>query len=130
MAIKIGDLIDKQVKDDKGKLLPKDIWSGQIDWYLANLNTGRGRILQSNRETAMARNFSCGVNIELCQAQFSGIADILDGETIYFGEIEPYVCMNSCSGTPAGSGCTGCLYSWSSQAQALRVYPGLQLTRA
>jgi hypothetical protein len=72
----------------------------------------------------MARNFSCGVTINLCQAQFSGITYLLDGQVVDFCTIYPYVCMNSCSGTPAGSGCTGCTYSWSSEGSGIASISG------
>jgi hypothetical protein len=112
-------------------MLPKETWKGQVDWYLANPNTGRGRILQSSRENAMALDFSCGVNINLCQLQFSGtLLEISDGQTVDFGSINPYVCMNSCSGTPAGGGCTGCTYGWDSQAPSIANISGSSSTQS
>jgi hypothetical protein len=62
--------MNNKVKDDKGKVLPIDIWSGQIGWYSPGLNPGRGRILEANRDTAMARSFSCGTYSVICGGQF------------------------------------------------------------
>ncbi len=125
IAISINNLINHQTKDDKGVHLPKDAWKGQVDWYLANLNTGRGRILQSNREKNMARDFSCVVVIDFCGLQFNGSTSvILDGQIVNFGSVSPFVCYDSCSGTPAGSGCSGCTYSWSSEAPSIASISG------
>jgi hypothetical protein len=124
-AIDIGALIENKVPDDSGNTLPSDAWSGQLDWYLANLNSGRGRLIQSNRQTAMARNFSCGVTIELCALGLTQyVTFVVDDQTVGFASINPQVCMNSCSGTPAGSGCTGCVYSWSSENSGIASISG------
>ncbi len=115
-SISINDLSRTTAKDDKGVLFPADIGAGQVAWHMPAKNAGRGRVLESNRETAMARNFACGYVAELCEVIFYGYIDggIGDGSTDDpFGEMEPQVCMNTCSGTPAGPGGNGYYYNWS-----------------
>jgi hypothetical protein len=64
----------------------------------------------------MARSFSCGYNIELCQATLDDVEDYAPvGQTVDFGTINTEVCVNSCSGAPVGSGGAGYFYGWSSQ---------------
>jgi hypothetical protein len=114
-ALSILDLARRQSKDDKGAILPKDIWSGQVQWHVPNRNAGKGRLLQSNREAAMARNFSCGVIYELCEALFYTYVDPFGlGDTVNFGSITPYVCMNHCYGSNGGQGGSGYTYTYSS----------------
>jgi hypothetical protein len=60
-AIDIGELIENQVKDDSGYVLPRSLQSGQANWYLARQFGGTGRLLQSNPRTYSARSFSCGI---------------------------------------------------------------------
>jgi len=45
-------------KDDHGVKFPSDIASGQVTWSVPWKSAGRGRLLQSNPNTAMARGFS------------------------------------------------------------------------
>src|SRR4029077_12839277 len=59
-AISIRSLAQDKVKDDIGVTMPIGTDSGQVDWYAPGPGLGKGRILQSNRDLAMARNFSCG----------------------------------------------------------------------
>jgi len=115
-AIGINDLIKTAAKDKHGTPFPSDVWSGQVSWSVPHKNAGRGRLLQSNPETAMARSFSCGYNIELCQATLDDVEDYAPvGQTVDFGTINTEVCVNSCSGAPVGSGGAGYFYGWSSQ---------------
>jgi hypothetical protein len=59
-AINIRDLVEKRVRDEKGKVLPRTAVRGEVGWVSAGKGIGKGRILQSNPRTAMARSFSCG----------------------------------------------------------------------
>jgi len=73
----------------------------------------------------MARNFSCGVNIELCFAGFMMTGGyVTDGQVVDFGEIKPFVSMNTCSGTPAGPGGSGYSYDWSSDNPGIASISG------
>ena len=123
-AISVRDLIKQKVKDDKGNLLPSEIWTGQVQWHVPNPNAGRGRVLESNPEKAMARNFSCGFVAELCEGDFSGVNYLMDGQTINFGQIFPQVCANTCSGTPVGPGGDGYSYSWSPEDTSIASISG------
>jgi hypothetical protein len=123
-AISFLDLITNEVKDDKGNLLPKDIWSGQVQWHSPSANAGRGRLIQSNPDKAMARNFSCGFVAQLCEVDFAGTSYQANGSTVTFGSMNPYVCANTCSGTPVGPGGVGYGYSWSSSDSAIASVSG------
>jgi hypothetical protein len=59
-AINIRDLVEKRLRDEKGKVLPRNAVRGEVGWVSAGKGIGKGRILQSNPSTAMARSFSCG----------------------------------------------------------------------
>lgn len=113
-SISIRNLIHDQVKGDKGSTLPKDAQEGQVDWYVPARNAGRGRILETNKTSLMARSFSCGGQVELCSLQVPGGQWIEWGATVTdWDTATPYVCMNQCSGTVLGQGDTGDTYSWS-----------------
>lgn len=87
-SIGINELIRTGAKDDNGIALPDNIGSGQVAWHMPAKNAGRGRLLVSNLDTAMARNFSCGYVAELCEAIFSGDVDfVVDGQSVPFGQI-------------------------------------------
>ena len=105
-AIGINDLIKTGAEDNHGNVFPKDIWAGQVGWSVARKSAGRGRLLQSNPNTAMARSFSCGWILELCDADLN-IANQVIGitETMLYGNMGNFqVCMNSCYGSPVGGG--------------------------
>ncbi len=59
-AVSIGEIISKQESDRSGKKLPPDATSGEISWFTAAPGKGTGRLLVSNPQTMLARNFSCG----------------------------------------------------------------------
>ncbi len=67
-AVEIGNLIKNHVKDRTGTTLPTNAISGAISWFTADPDRGTGRLLVSNPETKLARNYSCGSNIVLCNA--------------------------------------------------------------
>jgi hypothetical protein len=83
LAVNIGDIIRQGTKDDQGKTLPQDAVAGEIGWSapLAHL---AGRLLQSNNQTGMARNFSCGEVIYLCGIEFAGPSYVV----LYFADNE------------------------------------------
>ncbi|HVN20986.1 MAG TPA: hypothetical protein VMU05_19530 [Dongiaceae bacterium] len=118
-SIDIRKLITQRIKDDKGRLLPATVSSGSVSWWSPDPEHGRGRLLQANRRTAMARNFSCGYNIVLCGATY--LPDIvvwaLGLTSNPFGQIEGNTCTawgpNYCSGDQYGTG-GGYSYGWSS----------------
>ena len=84
----------------------------------------RGRLLQSNRDTAMARNFSCSTWNVLCSAQIAGpIILSLVGTTDLFGDLQTSFCRSTsisiCSGDHVGTPQAES-YSWFSQLLRLR----------
>jgi len=118
-AISIRDLIEHKVKDETGKTLPRSAQSGQLSWFTGAPGQGKGRLLQSNRAVAMARNFSCGAPGGLCSASFvPGITYILLGSgTTNFGTAFGIQCTadpnnpRPCFGTFNGPG-SGYQYNW------------------
>jgi hypothetical protein len=66
----IGALILKGTPDDTGKRLPKGLAEGEVFWS-SKFGTTKGRLLVSNIQNHMARNFSCGGYAVLCGATIS-----------------------------------------------------------
>ncbi len=115
-AVVINDLIKTGAKDNHGVAFPSDIWSGQAGWSVPQKNAGQGRLMQSNRDRAMARNFSCSNTVQVCQAAIDNADSFfLLGQTVDFGQINFGVCYQSCSGTPVGNGELGYSYSWDTE---------------
>ncbi len=124
-AVVINDLIKSGAKDNHGVAFPSDIWSGQAGWSVPQKNAGQGRLMQSNRDRAMARNFSCSNTVQVCQAQIDNADSFfLLGQTIDFGQIEFQVCYQSCSGTPVGNGEEGYSYSWDTENSSVASISG------
>jgi hypothetical protein len=59
MEININTLIANKIQDDTGKTIPPGSTSGVVSWMLGGRGVGKGRLLQSNASTGMARSFSC-----------------------------------------------------------------------
>jgi len=107
-AIEIRELIDEQVKDDKGKTLPKNAKRGETGWFVTNFAKGSGRLLQWDRSAGMARNFSCGYSGLLCGASTTFYYTFLaDGTIAEFADITGNTCTsgtpNACSGQQTGT---------------------------
>ena len=58
LAISVRALVEQEIPDDGGHLLPSGLDEGAIVWK-ATRGTIAGRLLQSDAATAMARSFSC-----------------------------------------------------------------------
>jgi len=100
-------------KDDHGVAFPSGIGSGQVTWSVPWKSAGRGRLLQSNPNTAMARSFSCGLTLEVCQAPIYNLIDEWNYmNNVTYGTIYPQECLNSCSGSPVGNSYSGYNYRW------------------
>jgi hypothetical protein len=91
-SISLGNLIQDQVKDDKGILLPKDLRSGQVGWR--SPLTGKGRLLQSNRNLQMARSFSCGTRYDVCGITNNAMGGHINvgASNVSLGSITPSIC--------------------------------------
>lgn len=116
--IKLGKLILDGVQDDKGKSLPKDSRIGLVEWYSST--NGKGRMLVSNRDLVMARNFSCTGYYCLCNPQFSpGTTSFLISSTVGFGSLQGEICQSPFPGQCCNQGSpvtftTNGSFSWSS----------------
>ncbi|HEX7362282.1 MAG TPA: hypothetical protein VF283_17460 [Bryobacteraceae bacterium] len=128
-AIEIGALIKNRVKDLKGNTLAADTTSGAISWFTADPGKGTGRLLVSNPETGLARNFSCGSNIVLCGSLMypNTVASFgwqLVGE---LGDVSAVTCTaynpQACSGQSYGGG-NGYSYNWWSNNTSIAPITG------
>lgn len=103
--ISISDLILNRTKDDSGKTLPANAMSGTVDWFSFNQGV-KGRILQTDASTGMARNFSCGEYADVAGAEWNGgVSDVPDTATDYgIGDAEAILDLvypGSCTGSYA-----------------------------
>jgi hypothetical protein len=57
ISVDIEDLVRRGIKDDHGKSLPQDAVAGEIGWVAPSAHLA-GRLLESNNQTGMARNFA------------------------------------------------------------------------
>jgi hypothetical protein len=118
--ISLGDLISEKSPDDDGKTLPGGSQSGLVEWF--STANGKGRVLQSNEQLAMARNFSCTGYYCLCNPQFlPGTTSFLVTTTVGFGGDQADICQSPNPGPCCNQGSTAQLntqsasHSWSSQ---------------
>lgn len=130
-AISINGLISSEEKDDKGKTLPKDMHRGEVVWLAPHTSEVSGRILQSDKLLAMARNFSCGTCGFLCGGLLSPDSSLTTtvGTTGDLGDITPDFCDVPCqtytscpSGSQTMSGTT--YYSWSGGGSVASLISG------
>lgn len=68
--ISINDLQRHRTKNDGGKLLPDVAKDGVVTWMTPNSGDVTGRLMVTNRNTSMARNFSCGNYAGACSLSF------------------------------------------------------------
>jgi len=140
-AISINDLITFQVKDDKGKTLPKGMLSGEAGWFSPATTEVSGRILQSDRLQPMARNFSCGTCNFLCgntQLISDSSLNILVTNQGLLGTITPSYCGLPCQlytscpalSNPTNYGPGGVTYSWSGGGSVASLVSGGTSTSA
>ena len=107
-AISIRDLVEQQVKDDTGKVLPKGTVTGETSWLVTDFKKASGRLVQSDRSTGMARNFSCGYSGLLCGSSISIFwLATAPGYLINYASITGITCTsglpNACSGQQTGT---------------------------
>jgi hypothetical protein len=128
VAIHIASLVENGVKDNSGKALPKGVLSGQLLWFSPGPGLGKGRLLQSNRNLAMARNFSCGAEVVLCGAAINPTsATISIGGQVDFSTLLNFCSQargQACSGSQVDSDPTGITYSWTSSNTSILSIPG------
>jgi hypothetical protein len=128
--ISIRDIVQRRVKDETGRSLPLSISNGQIRWFTQVSGVGKGRLLQSSRARAMARNFSCGTTYVLCATQFGAGSTAtfpVGSQGIEFGWVVGLVCMpgppfyQPCSGQGAGPDDFNYQYSWASDNTSIAI---------
>jgi hypothetical protein len=121
-AISINELIAAEERDDNGRPFPADATSGEVGWYTPASGEVTGRMLQANRDSGLARNFSCGQYTYVCAAALSPYTstDILEGQTGELGDIIPDFCIgyggppSGCysDNSPTSQSINGITYSW------------------
>jgi hypothetical protein len=128
LSVNIRKLIEDQVKDDSGNLLPKAAERGEINWMDVNPTRGSGRLLETDRSGAKARNFSCGYSGLLCG--LNGLVkngSVAVGADTDFAQIAAITCtsgqQNLCSGQITGSG-GSFSYSWLAQDTSVATISG------
>ena len=123
-AISINDVIARQEKDEKGRVLPKNLVRGQAGWVSPGSTEVSGRILLSDPLLALARNFSCGSCDFLCGTNtLSPDSSLIlpDGSDGELGAILPNWCSIPCTNysecpsesNPVSASDGGVQYGWS-----------------
>jgi hypothetical protein len=118
-SVDIHQIVADQVADKKGNRLPANATSGEVSWFTVDPGKGSGRVLISNAQSGLARNFSCGYNIILCGSYlYNSIAYFALADTGFLGDIVANTCTawnpQACSGQQYNSGNGGYSYSWRS----------------
>jgi len=116
--LSIDQIIREQVKDDKGKTLDPKYQGGVVLWSTANPGDITGRLLVSNRASAMAHNFSCGNTVVICGLNLS----VFDGGSIpldyyqEYGSATPNYCWawgpGQCGNSYQDNGGGGAAFFW------------------
>ena len=110
-SIQLQNLIQNQVKDDTGKTFPKGIRSGVVNWFTSGPGVGKGRLLVSNAQLAMARSFSCTAYTVVC----GGAPAVQITQTVPVGQNDVDLAVatqNLCNaGTLTPPHCSGSLLS-------------------
>jgi hypothetical protein len=126
-AISFRELVEDQVKDGSGNVLPQTATSGEVNWIDFNSDNGSGRLLQSDKSRAMARNFSCGYSGLLCGAQVTiSNPTIPVGVTEQFASVIGVTCTSgqpqNCTGQTTGNGNFTTL--WTSRSPTIATISG------
>lgn len=134
-AVKINEIVEKQIPDAKGTKLSKDILTGQVGWWTHRAKWGKGRLMVSQPQNGLARSFSCGSCADLC-----GAATVYPDDTAAFGIgftgnlggasfEECLATCGQCGGTPQGP--VDELPTWqSTNTSVATLYSGLHLATA
>lgn len=127
-AISVNDLINNQVKDLRGKTLPAAAMTGEISWFTIDPDNSAGRVLVSNTQSGLARNFSCGYNLVLCGISMYNPSVVFSlAELGDLGPLSSEICTaydpNACSGGQYSSG-DGGAYSWWSNSTSIAPLSG------
>ena len=127
-AISIRELITNKVKDDYDVVLPLNATRGEVSWFGFQPGLGKGRLLQSNRDMAMARNFSCGIYLVLCGDDYTpGPSGFGLGFTAGYGPIDGRFCQTNSQAVCSGdftSRSTADSYKWWSANTSIAFVSG------
>jgi hypothetical protein len=131
-SLRISALVAKEVPDLHGKKLPAASKLGEVSWYTASSGDGTGRLIVSNLQTGLARNFSCGYNIVLCGAElYNSAINLLlstDSAPYSLGGIYGLACLaydpNACSGQSYGDGGGGYSFWWEASSPSIATVSG------
>jgi hypothetical protein len=134
-AVKINEIVEKQIPDAKGTKLSKDILTGQVGWWTHRAKWGKGRLMVSQPQSGMARSFSCGTCANLCGAATvypDDFATVPIGSTSNMGNAAFQQCLatcGACGGTVEGPADE--TPTWSSLNTSIAtVYSGLHSAMA
>ena len=109
--LNIRGLIENKVLDDSGKAIPAASVSGIAAWLTTKRGAVKGRVLQTDAVSGMARNFSCGEYTTVASAYWSdsgtdgdsSTVDVSDGSTnAQVGDVTAVLDLvypGSCSGS-------------------------------
>lgn len=130
-AISINDIVANQVADEKGRVLSKDLVTGEVIWFTRSPKWGKGRLMVSQPQTGLARSFSCGVCSDVCPNGFinpNSLAQFGVGGTGLLGDIIVSQCSHTCSPPSCGGTNTGTTtdvsYTWSSLNTSVATVSG------
>jgi len=106
---------------------------GEVNWFTLDHRTGKGRLLQTDRSHALARNFSCGTYTNLCGESYGLRIDTFSsGAMVGFGAISVDFCRTNipsyCSGERAAGGTAR--YSWTSNDSTVASVSGSNRARS
>src|SRR5580698_10874947 len=105
----------------------------EVNWFTLDHRTGKGRLLQTDRSHALARNFSCGTYTNLCGESYGLRIDTFSsGAMVGFGAISVDFCRTNipryCSGERADGGTAR--YSWTSNDSTVASVSGSNMARS
>ncbi len=102
-TLTINDLITEGIKDQRGKIMPKDSVVGEVNWSTPQFGKGTGRLLVSQPDVLLARNFSCGENVVMCGLDMENYAlNLLIDTSGAMGPLTASYCI-----TEESYGCSG-----------------------
>jgi hypothetical protein len=128
-AVRINEIVEKQIPEAKGTKLSKDILTGQVGWWTHRAKWGKGRLMVSQPLTGMACSFSCGNCAVLCSRATLDPYTSIETPVDQFGSLgavslqQCLATCGQCGGTPQGPG-SGFVTWSSSNTSIATLYSG------